>query len=648
MAAKLSYKPKSKVLYRDRVWAIVRPVTSTSVLVEDAASGETQVVAVAELSPPVPKAVEAARRASSRPLDEASLAEAKRRFAIIKPLLDQTSRLTEAVEAAAKAIGVHPATLFRWIKLYRDGGQLSHLAPLRRNRAMPTKLDDRVEAIIRSVIDDYYLTRQQYSGTKAIEEVERRCRAAGLKAPHANSIRRRLRAIHPREALAKRRGRKEAHDKHGPVKGEFPEGRWPLDVVQIDHTLLDIMLVDEEQRLPIGRPWLTLAIDVYSRMIVGYHISLDHPSAFGVGLCLCHAFLAKDAELSKLAIQAEWPVWGLMRKIHADNGKDFRSASLKASCDEYGIDIQWRPVRTPHFGGHIERLMGTVAKEIHALPGTTFSNPKQRGEYNAEAKAVMTLPEMRRWLVQYIIGVYHQRKHRGIGMAPIDRWQEGILGNDRQKGTGLPEPITDSLRLRLDFLPFEERTVQRYGIVWDKVTYYGDVLRPWINLSQGRQKQKFLVRRDPTDISRIYVLDPEQNVYFEAPYRDQTKPSLSIWEFRAAEKFLRDHGVRDAGEDEIFRAREEMLRIEEGARKETKRQRRDRERKKHHAEIALPMAGPPSAPPDPARQQRDGRLSLVVDNTGTTAKPGRAKPSASDDGDFEFDDSDAKTGIEKW
>ncbi len=267
--------------------------------------------------------------------------------------------------------------------------------------------------------------------------------------------------------------------------------------------------------------------------------------------------------------------------------RTFRSASLKASCDEYGIDIQWRPVRTPHFGGHIERLMGTVAKEIHALPGTTFSNPKQRGEYNAEAKAVMTLPEMRRWLVQYIVGVYHQRKHRGIGMAPIDRWQEGILGNDRQKGVGLPEPVTDSLRLRLDFLPFEERTVQRYGIVWDKVTYYGDVLRPWINLSQGRQKQKFLVRRDPTDISLIYVLDPEQNVYFYAPYRDQTKPSLSIWEFRAAETFLRDHGVRDAGENEIFRAREEMLRIEEGARKETKRQRRDRERKKHHAEIAL-------------------------------------------------------------
>ena len=641
MTATLSYKPKSKVLFQDRVWTIVRTVTASSVLIEDRATGEIREVNVADLRPPVPKEVEAVRRASPRPRDEASLAEAKRRLAIIKPLLDQPAATAEAVDAVVKASGVCRATLFNWLKAYRDGGQLSCLAPLRRGRAMPARLDERVEAIIRGVIDGFYLTTQQRSGTKAIEEVKKRCRAAGLKAPNPNTVRNRLRAIHPREATAKRRGRKEARDKYEPIKGEFPEGHWPLDVVQIDHTLLDIMLVDAEQRLPIGRPWLTLAIDVFSRMVVGYHISLDHPSAFGVGLCLCHAFMPKDAELSRLGIKGEWPVWGLMRKIHADNGKDFRSASLKASCDEYGIDIQWRPVRTPHFGGHIERLMGTINKEIHALPGTTFSNPKQRAEYKAEAKAIMTLPEMRSWLIRFIVGEYNVREHKGIGMSPIERWREGILGSGRCKGTGLPEPIRDPLRLRLDFLPFDTRTVQRYGIVWDKITYYGDVLRPWINLSQGRQKKKFVVRRDPTDISRIYVLDPEQNVYFEAPYRDTTKPSISIWEYRAAEKFLSDYGIKDADEDAIFRAREEMLRIEQGARTETKRQRRNRERKKHHAEFALPKA-------DAVQQRRDGHLSLVVDNTGSGGKPGKGGNTVIDEGDFDFDDSEIKRGIEEW
>ena len=73
----------------------------------------------------------------------------------------------------------------------------------------------------------------------------------------------------------KREGVKAARDKFGSVKAHFPGADSPLAVVQIDHTLLDIMVLDEEMRLPIGRPWLTLAIDVFSRMVAGYHLSLD-------------------------------------------------------------------------------------------------------------------------------------------------------------------------------------------------------------------------------------------------------------------------------------------------------------------------------------------------------------------------------------
>ena len=52
----------------------------------------------------------------------------------------------------------------------------------------------------------------------------------------------------------------------------FDSAQRPLDLVQIDHTKLDIIVVDDEQRLPIGRPWITLAIDVYSRMVTGFYI----------------------------------------------------------------------------------------------------------------------------------------------------------------------------------------------------------------------------------------------------------------------------------------------------------------------------------------------------------------------------------------
>jgi len=32
-----------------------------------------------------------------------------------------------------------------------------------------------------------------------------------------------------------------------------------------------------ETRAPLKRPWLTLAIDVFTRMIVGFHLSMDPP-----------------------------------------------------------------------------------------------------------------------------------------------------------------------------------------------------------------------------------------------------------------------------------------------------------------------------------------------------------------------------------
>lgn len=56
---------------------------------------------------------------------------------------------------------------------------------------------------------------------------------------------------------------------YDPVPGTYRVDR-ALDVVQIDHTRVDAIVVDETHRLPIGRPWLTLAVDVATRVVVGF------------------------------------------------------------------------------------------------------------------------------------------------------------------------------------------------------------------------------------------------------------------------------------------------------------------------------------------------------------------------------------------
>ena len=158
-------------------------------------------------------------------------------------------------------------------------------------------------------------------------------------------------------------------------------------VLQIDHTLVDLILVDEAARRPIGRPWLTLAMDVDTRLVAGFLISLDPPCATSVALALTHAVLPKEAWLATRGLCLPWPVAGLPRSVHVDNGKEFHSLAVERGCRQYGMQLDYRPVATPRYGGHIERLMGTLMGRVHELPGTTFANIRDRGDADPDAAA---------------------------------------------------------------------------------------------------------------------------------------------------------------------------------------------------------------------------------------------------------------------
>ncbi len=73
-----------------------------------------------------------------------------------------------------------------------------------------------------------------------------------------------------------------------------PRTRQALAIVQIDHTLVDIMVVDEVLRRSMGRPWITVAIDIATRVVLGFALRLDPPSATSFGLALAMACLPKN------------------------------------------------------------------------------------------------------------------------------------------------------------------------------------------------------------------------------------------------------------------------------------------------------------------------------------------------------------------
>jgi putative transposase len=113
----------------------------------------------------------------------------------------------------------------------------------------------------------------------------------------------------------------------------------------------------------------------------------------------------------------------LPETIHVDNAKEFRSKAMKRGAEEHGISLQYRPIGAPHYGGHIERLIGTMMGAVHLLPGSTFSSIKDRGDYDSVAKSVMTLDELEHWLALEITR-YHAERHRALGIPPVAAWNE--------------------------------------------------------------------------------------------------------------------------------------------------------------------------------------------------------------------------------
>jgi len=89
-------------------------------------------------------------------------------------------------------------------------------------------------------------------------------------------------------------------------------------------------------------------------------------------------------------VDLPWPVCGLPQCLHLDNAKEFRSDALTRGAAQYDIELQYRPPVTPHRGGYIERLIGTVMGAHRLLPGATGHSVAERGP-DPEVTAAMTL-----------------------------------------------------------------------------------------------------------------------------------------------------------------------------------------------------------------------------------------------------------------
>ncbi|MGW5685241.1 transposase [Nonomuraea sp. NPDC003754] len=521
---------------------------------------------------------------------------AVRQAEVIGPLAAQPRLGLAAADAAADELGISRRQVYVLLARWRAGeGVVSDLLPQRSSGGRGRRrLPAAVETVMTEVIRARYLTRQRRSVAAVYREVVRRCRTAGLPVPVCNTLAQRIKALDPAAAATAREGADGAR-RLCPAGGDPPKIEGLLQQVQIDHTPVDLEVVDERHRLPIGRPYVTAAIDVASRCVVGLVVTLEAPSALSAGLCLAHTVCDKRPWLERLGAETvAWPMSGKPHEIYVDNAAEFRSEALRRGCAQHGITLAYRPKGMPHCGGIIERLIGTMMQMVHELPGTTFSNPAERGSYDSQASAVLTVAELNRWLT-LAVAAYHGQVHATLGQTPAGRWAEGVAASGR------PATVTSETAFLVDFLPVIRRTLRRTGFTIDHVQYYSDALKPWIARRDGLEK--FVLRRDPRDISRIWVLDPDGHAYLPVPYRTLSRPPISVWEQRAAIARLRQDGRAQVDENALFAMVEQMRQITEDAAAKTRRARREVERRS--ATPAPHAAGPPFPPPVEGRADEE-------------------------------------------
>ncbi len=532
-------------------------------------------------------------------LSEKEKGKAEHRWSIIQPLLAERGNKQAVLDAAA-ANGISKSTLYDWINKYEIAGGLLGLVD-REGRGKPgqMRLEEKIRRIIIECIDTYAMNGKTFNETyMAIWD---RCEQEGLKVPHQNTLRNHLNLYTKEQRLAALKGPRTAKQKYGSAAGGMHEAISPLHWVEVDHTVADVMLVDPTTGEVIGRPWVTVLIDVYSRMILGFYASFDAPGAYGTGRAIVHAMLPKDAWLKDLGLQQNsWLCWGKMTNIRCDNAKEFKGDMLKEASKTYGMNFDFRPPKVPERGAYIERFLGTFGTWLKDVKGSTGVSKELRSLAKPEKTAALSIQDFQKWLTM-VITIYHDDYHSGIEMTPLAKWKHGLY--NPATGIGTPGIYQDEQRLLLDFMPFEKRTIQRTGVKIKKIFYWHDVLRKYINSvdeeakgkhGSNRPKREFIFKVDPREISKIHFLEPEMGTYFEIPYSKISGPSMSKWDYRKAVVDLRKNGEK-IDQDSIFARHRFLKTLQDNAEKRTKQARRDTARQdqmKRETKVTAPTTKP--------------------------------------------------------
>ncbi len=535
-------------------------------------------------------------------LSEGQRAEAWRRYALIQPLLAVPAgeRTRGAIERYLAGEGVPTGqgedraggagtptasrgSVERYLRAYEaSGGDIRSLVPAtqRRGGGKRSRLDAEVDGLIQGVLAECRAAPAQRTVRAVYLMIVARVREANrgrpatdpLPLPGRSTIYRRVGAEGAVAILRRRPGPGERRAGAGVWPG--PRVGRPLERVELDHTVLDLIVVDEEDRLPIGRPTVTLALDVYSGFPAGIHVGFE-AAGYGAAMrCLLHAILPKEDARARYGTAHPWPVYGLPEVLVVDHAPHLVGGDLEDACGQLGIRLEPAPVKRPWFKGAIERQFRTHNTGlVHGLPGTTFSTVLERGEYDAAGMACISLARFREILHVYLLDVYGQDWNRGVEGVPAQRWAVAVAGG------WTPALHHDAEEVRLLLGRSAVRTIQRAGIDHLCLRYQSrelDALRR--ALPAGTP---VALKYDPEDLGALHVQvpaaqrDPEGAAWLRVPALHQEYArGLSLWKHRVIQGQARVERGRAVNVEALAEAKGRIQTLVEEEFRRTRRGRR--------------------------------------------------------------------------
>lgn len=526
-------------------------------------------------------------------LDEKGRAALDRRTAYTRAAVEQfNSRLPRKgceqliVEVHERIGDLSPPcfnTLRNWVHRYlARNASVTALIPLKKlHKDQWERLPEITRETIEDCLDKYYYIKEPEAICDIVGAIQSGLQKSNtlrpltdqVVVPSASTFRRRIKECGEFRRLLAQKGEEIA------VKAS----RWSVKLrpqyrllqrIEGDTHVLDIELVNDDGKT-IGKAALTVLLDVASRRVIGWDISINPPSA------------QKTIRALKHSIHRV----GIGESYRLDNGKEnTKEDALDGLFPLLGPNITYCRVRRPNEKPYVERWFKTLTTGLtHRLRGTTFSNPRQRGNYPSEKKAMYTVQKLRERFADWLENVYHKRLHRGIGTSPNNKWAQ--LAQHQPPLRQLASEDMSRLFLSMTSSKLDRGRVRFQNLQWSS----GELK----NLQDlGSKKQLLTIFYDATDLGHVMVTHPDypERVYHaqgcEMSYQDGLTLDLH--------RVLNAEQNKASGEFDVKEARDHRTRMmEERYHDEHKRGRRKAAQLDEKLGQVRPASVPDSGPYQP-------------------------------------------------